>query len=231
MGQKMTGFRNDTNYSNRYCFDCNPVVMCPLTTRQNQTENRVAKKGKGHFSHTYQAVNLLAQQMHYKKVCLKEEKKKESREMMRLRNLLIMISLLAVSGEAMATTTDKAFNITLNLFQAITITKAQDLLFPEQVITGSSFDVTVATGDTGAASFSAVGTANRSITRSVVESSIGMSNGTSTIAVDTFTFAGPTSFNGSGNATGLKVGGTAHILNTSTEGNYSGSGTYRVVYN
>ena len=136
-----------------------------------------------------------------------------------------------MSMNAMAT--DQSYNLSLRLLKPITITKVQDLSFPDRTITGSAFNVVVATGNSGAAIFTAQGSKYRSITKSVVESTINMSapGVVGTIAVDTFSFTGTTSFDGSGNATGLKVGATAHILASSQDGNYSGSATYRVVYN
>ena len=139
--------------------------------------------------------------------------------------------ILMVSSTAMAT--DQSFNNTLTLFKPIAITKVADLNFGSQNITGSAFDVTVAAADSGAASFTATGGNSRSFTKSIVESSINMSASgvVGNIAVDTFTLAGPTAFDASGNATGIKVGAKAHVLAGSLDGNYTGAATLRVVYN
>ena len=147
-----------------------------------------------------------------------------------MKKLFIVISLLMVSGTAMAT--DQSFSTSLKLFQPITITKAQDLLFPDTTLTSSAFNITVLPADSGAATFNAQGGKNRNITKSVVESSINMSASgvTGTIAVDTFVLSGPTAFDSTGNANGIKVGATAHILAASQDGNYSGTATLRVVY-
>lgn len=147
-----------------------------------------------------------------------------------MKKLFIMISLLMISGTAMAT--DQSFSVSLKLFQPITITKVQDLLFPDTTLTGSAFNLTVLPADSGAAAFNAQGGKNRNITKSVVESSINMSASgvTGNIAVDTFVLTGPTAFDGSGNANGIKVGATAHVLAASQDGNYSGTATLRVVY-
>jgi hypothetical protein len=144
--------------------------------------------------------------------------------------LTVLVISIFIGNVASAAT--QAFNIALNLFAAITITKVQNLTFPDQTITGSAFNVVVASTDAGAATFNATGSNNRNITRSVVEASINMSapGVTGNIAVDSFTLSGPTAFNGSGNATGLKVGGTAHVLATSADGDYTGSATFRLVY-
>jgi hypothetical protein len=146
-----------------------------------------------------------------------------------MKKLLIMIAML--SATAMAT--DRSFNVTLKLYKPITIDKVQDLLFPDATLTGSAFDIAVATSDTGAAAFNAQGGKNRSISSSIVESSISMSApGVATsIAVDNFVVSAPTAFDNSGNANGIKVGATAHVLSNSEDGNYSGTATMRVVYN
>jgi hypothetical protein len=148
-----------------------------------------------------------------------------------MKKLLVLISLLTLSTAAYAT--DQAFNATLKLFKPITITKVQDLSFPDTTITGSAIDLTVAPAASTAASFTAAGGNSRTFTRSVVESSINMSapSVVGNIAVDTFVLAGPVAFDATGNATGLKVGATAHILTTSLDGNYTGAATLRIVYN
>ena len=139
--------------------------------------------------------------------------------------------MMMVGATAMAT--DQSFNISLKLFKPITITKVQDLLIPQATLTGSAFNIVVATGDSGAAAFNAQGGKSRTISRDVVEDTIDLSASgvTGKIAVDTFVLAGPTAFDASGNANGLKVGATAHVLATSADGDYSGTATMRVIYN
>lgn len=148
-----------------------------------------------------------------------------------MKKLLVLIGLGILCVDYVHAT-DQSFNLSLKLFKPITITKVQDLSFPNATLTGSAFDITVATADSGAATFNAQGGKNRNITRSVVESSINMSapGVTGNIAVSTFTMAGPTVFDASGNANGLKVGAIAHVLAASEDGNYSGTATFRVVY-
>ena len=140
-----------------------------------------------------------------------------------------MIALM-VSASAMAT--DQSFNASLKLFKPITITKVQDLLFPDTTLTGSAFTIVVLPADSGAANFNAQGGKSRNVTRSIVESSINMSASgvAGTIAVDTFVLSGPTAFDASGNISGIKVGATAHVLAASEDGIYSGTATLRVVY-
>ena len=147
-----------------------------------------------------------------------------------MKKLFITLFALTISASAMAT--DQSFNTSLKLFKPITITKVQDLSFPDTTITGSLINLVVLPADSSAASFTAQGGNSRSITKSIVESSINMSASgvVGNIAVDTFVLSGPTAFDGTGNITGLKVGATAHILAASLDGNYTGSATLRVVY-
>ena len=153
--------------------------------------------------------------MHYKRLVMKK--------------LFILISLLTLSATASAT--DQSFNATLKLIKPITITKIQDLLFPDGTAHGSAYDMVVATGDAGAATFNAKGGKGRNLARSVVESSVILSDGGGqTLTVNTFVVAGPTAFDGFGDANGLKVGATLHVLASSHQGTYSGSATFRVVY-
>jgi hypothetical protein len=140
--------------------------------------------------------------------------------------------LLVVASSAFAT--DKSFNATMVLLTPIVINKTADLVFPATV-SGAAADVTVATGDAGAAVFNATGEASTGFTKSVVEASIEMTtdNGvgsTKRITVDTFTLAGPAAFDAGGAAAGLKVGGTAHVQAEDIAGSYSGAATYRIVY-
>jgi len=146
--------------------------------------------------------------------------------------MMAVLVMVGISGTALAS--DKPFNATMSLLKAITITKTHDLVFPDTaIITGSPQDIVVAPGDGGAAAFTATGKASRNVTRSVVESTINMVGAVSSdlIAVDTFVLAGPTAFDGSGDITGLKVGATAHVLAASSEDEYSGAATFRLIYN
>ena len=156
--------------------------------------------------------------------------KKRKKGAITMKKLFIMVSLLMISAAAMAT--DQSFSTSLKLFQPITITKVQDMSFVDTTLTGSAFTVVVLPADSGAATFNAQGGKSRNIARSVVESSISMSasGAVGNIAVDTFALTGPTAFDATGNATGIKVGATAHVLAASQDGNYTGTATLRVVY-
>ncbi len=141
---------------------------------------------------------------------------------------ILLLLLIPFTGN----TTDQGFNTALQLLKPITISKVQDLLIPDTTLTGADFNVVVSTSDSGAVTFNARGSKNRNITRSVMEPSIELSapGVAGKISVDTFIVAGPTIFDESGNANGVKIGATAHVLATSESGDYSGIATLRVVY-
>jgi hypothetical protein len=149
-------------------------------------------------------------------------------EFNRLKIFMVLFILLTTK---VLLASDSNFNIGLKLYKPIAIDKIQDLLFPDTTITGSSFDITVGPNDIGAASFIAEGGKNRSISTSIVESSINMNapGVSGSIAVDTFVLNAPAAFNSSGKAD-ITVGATASV-NTSQDGDYVGIATLRVIYN
>ncbi len=152
-----------------------------------------------------------------------------------MKKKLLYTGLILTSAAAVAT--DEIFDVTMKLLAPITITELTSLVFPNTQA-GVASDVVVATADAGAASFSATGSANVAYTASVVETSIvmqkdGNSGGDAAkeIVVDTFSVdQGAGTFDGSGNATGLKAGATAHVLVNDIAGDYSSTATFRVVY-
>jgi hypothetical protein len=128
--------------------------------------------------------------------------------------------------------TDASFNINLKLLKPITLTKIQDLVFPDTVLPGINLDVIVTPLDVGASIFNATGGKNRTITRTILESSVILTSpdSTTTVLVDNFTISGPTAFNVFGEANNIRIGATARILSTNEEGKYAGIATLRVVY-
>jgi hypothetical protein len=128
--------------------------------------------------------------------------------------------------------TDQPFTVTINVFRPIVITVVQELRFPDTMLTGTDINVVVTVASPDAAAFDASGSANRSFVASVVPPSVdATASGVSgAVTVDNFLIAGPTSFNGSGDAHGLRVGATAHVLASTEEGLYSGTVAFRVVY-
>jgi len=151
-----------------------------------------------------------------------------------MKKKLLYMGIALVSTAALSS--DEIFNVTVKLLAPIAIIEDSPLVFPNTQ-SGSASNVVVGTGDAGAASFHATGSPSVAFTKSVVESSIvmelsGGSSGDATkeIVVDTFVLAGPSAFDGSGAASGLKVGGTARILDNDVAGDYSGTATFRMIY-
>jgi hypothetical protein len=146
--------------------------------------------------------------------------------------VVLMIALYTAFYSGNLYSTDQFFTATISVYRPIIVTVIQGLQFPSTMLTGSDINVVVTVGSPDAASFNANGSPNRSFVASVVQPSIDASapGVSSVITMDNFLIAGPTSFNGSGDANGLRVGATAHILASTDEGTYSGIATFRVVY-
>jgi len=133
--------------------------------------------------------------------------------------------------------TDEPFNVTMKLLAPIVITEVSPLTFPNSP-RGTAVNVVVATGDAGAATFSATGSPSTAFVKSMVTPSVtlllgGVPSGgdlTKEIVVDTFVLAGPSAFDAAGNAVGMKVGATARVSANDQAGNYSAVATFRIVY-
>lgn len=132
---------------------------------------------------------------------------------------------------------DETFSASLKIIAALSVSESSSLTFPITESSAQAQQVTIGTSDSGAASFNISGEANASITASIVENSLQMTVGNSTITINNFTFggalsgAGSASLNTGGALTGAKVGATASIPAAAEAGNYSGALTFRVVYN
>ena len=146
--------------------------------------------------------------------------------MKRILGLVCFLSLVLTSN---ANATDESFDATITLLAPIVITETQALSFPD-TIAGAITDVTVAPADGTAALFTATGEASASIARSIVEASIDMTDGSTNISVDTFVLSGAVAFDGTGNINDFRIGATAHVEAADAAGAYTGSATFRVVY-
>lgn len=159
-----------------------------------------------------------------------------------MENLKKYVSTMAVIAFAMlivpfAQAADEAFNASIRIVAALNVSESSALTFPTTESAAQAQQVTVGTTDAGAASFNITGESNAAVTASIVEGSLEMTVGSSTITVNNFTFGG--ALNGSGNASldgsgalnGAKVGATANIPAAAESGEYSGALTFRVVYN
>lgn len=152
------------------------------------------------------------------------------------------LTLTAAPAKAVDTT----FNATMSILTALTVAKNADLAFGNYEA-GIATVVTVAPGSAGVANFDiTAGAATTAVTISVVEPSINMITGAGAlpseqIPVNNWTFGGVgvTDLGGGtgslttdalGQFTGIEVGGDATLDGTDVVGAYSGSATFRVVY-
>lgn len=144
------------------------------------------------------------------------------------------------AAHAVGLSDNASMNAKLRLLSPLTITAVTDLDFGD-ALEGVVNNVVVATGDAGAASITATGFPNAAVVASLQDASITMTTGAGTtspeqITVDTFTLGGSVSgagvgaFDGSGDISGILVGGTAHILAEDVAGNYTGSNTFVLTY-
>lgn len=150
----------------------------------------------------------------------------------------MLVMGIGVGGNAVAT--DEAFNVSMSLIAPIVITETQALSFASAGAGSGSTVVTAATDGT-AAIFTATGEASTAVTGSVVDANITMTTGdgvgtTKQITVDTFTTggdmdgSGSATFDGSGDLTNLRIGATANVEAEDIAGSYSGTTTFRLVY-
>ena len=137
----------------------------------------------------------------------------------------------------MAYAADEAFNASIRILAALKITEQSALKFPDTEAASVAKTVTVANTNSGAATFNITGEGNSTVTASIVESGVTMSNNGTDITVGSFTFGGKLGSNGvgtldsTGKLNGAAVGATASIPANPSAGNYSGTLTFRVVYN
>ena len=132
---------------------------------------------------------------------------------------------------------DESFQASIRILTALSITEQSALSFPDTEASASAQNVVIAPTGTGAAVFNIAGEASRPVTASIVQSNLQITNGSTTVTIGSFTFGGGLSssgtgtLNGSGQLTGAGVGATAAIPANPQAGVYSGSLTFRVVYN
>jgi hypothetical protein len=148
------------------------------------------------------------------------------------------ITLASIATSAFAT--DEAFTSSMTLLAPIVITETSALTFANAV-SGQASTVTSSASSANAAQFTATGEASTAVTGSIVEANITMTTGdgigsTKQITVDSFTTggdmdgSGAATFDGSGNLSNLRVGATANVLAEDIAGAYTGTATFRLVY-
>lgn len=149
-----------------------------------------------------------------------------------------LITAALASTSALAT--DASFNATMQLLSAISVTNTQGLSFADTAA-GGNINITTTPTDANAATFTATGEANTAVTGSITTANITMQTGgggsaDKEINVTWFAFggdmdaAGAATFDGAGALNNLRVGGTAQVESDDIAGAYSGTGTFRLVY-
>ena len=153
-----------------------------------------------------------------------------------MRKLFSLIAAAALMMPGIATATDEAFLASITVYSPIVITETSALNFGVVTASPVAQTVTVAPADAGAASFNIAGQSGMPVTASVVETSLIMSNGATSITVDGFTYGGGLSAAGTatigaqGSLSGAAVGASATVPANPAAGTYSGNLTFRVVY-
>ncbi|MCP3926995.1 MAG: DUF4402 domain-containing protein [Desulfobacterales bacterium] len=130
--------------------------------------------------------------------------------------------------------TDQTFSITITIRKPITILVTQEFDFGTHELTGASFNVTVEPEEKGSAIFKIEGS-NSSVSYTVTEESIQLSNGKESIKVSDFKVTGGGT-TGTGNIAegelkNVGVGATAYIASNQADTTYFGNATFRVTYN
>lgn len=161
---------------------------------------------------------------------------------MKITSTLVTLSAAAIlSCSLPALATDSSFSINADLLSNIVLTKSQDMTFPDQEI-GTAQTYVVSPTDTGAAVFTATGSASKNVTGSVTTASVSLTCttaatcGTETITANTFTTGGDmaangdATFDGTGNLSNLRIGASEVVTATNKAGSYAGSATFRLVY-
>ena len=146
--------------------------------------------------------------------------------------LYIFICLLTFS---VTYAVDQTFNITIVIRKPISITVERNFNFGIYEQKKTDFTVTVAPEDEGSAVFKLVGSKNSSVSYTVTEESVQLSNGTDTLKVGGFKVTGGNT-TGNGNITegelkNIGVGATAYIAANQPDTAYYGNATFRAIYN
>jgi hypothetical protein len=153
----------------------------------------------------------------------------------KLKVFSVFVSSMAVTLTGFAATA--TFTATIVVLTALSITAGANLDFGTIESSSSAQSITVSPEGTGAATFQIDGEPNDTVTVSVVESSISMSDGTNSMTVNAFTVGGTSctggagTLDGAGNLDSCEVGATISVGAGQVAGTYTGSATLSVVYN
>jgi Domain of unknown function (DUF4402) len=156
---------------------------------------------------------------------------------------IVMGGLLLAGATGFAQSPTASANATATILTAISLAKNTDLVFGNISPTGTAgtvvlsptgtrtpTNVTLASGTSSAASFTATGTGSQTFTITP-DSSATLSDGAShTLTVDTFTTSAGAGTLSSGTQT-FTLGGTLHVGASQVAGSYTGTFNVTVAYN
>ena len=150
------------------------------------------------------------------------------------KSISILSVLIAFSG-TQAFATDEPFVASITVYSPIVITETAPMTFGAVMSTAAPQVITVAPTDAGAAAFDIAGQNGLAVTAAIVETAVTLTGGASTITVNNFTYGGSiaggtAAFNNQGAIAGAKVGASANVPANPSAGAYTGTLTFRVVY-
>ncbi|PCI28327.1 MAG: hypothetical protein COB67_06665 [SAR324 cluster bacterium] len=149
---------------------------------------------------------------------------------------LFLMLALSLGTPTMLYAVEESFVASIRILSPMPVFERTPLVFPDLEVSESSRTIVVLPSDTGAASFDLVGGSDEGITASIVESEVSMTQGSTVIVVNAFTFGGclgadgTGALSGSGKFSSCTIGGTALIPANPNFGMYTGTLTFRVVY-
>lgn len=148
-----------------------------------------------------------------------------------MKKFIIGCAMLAISAAGFAAT--EAFQVTMNIFAALSITEVQPLVFANTEFGTATTLTTLPTDAANSARFILAGDPSHNILVSVAD--INMVNGADTIPVNNWVItdeasAAITALDGAGART-VWVGADATLAGTEAVGAYAGTATLTAVYN
>lgn len=150
-----------------------------------------------------------------------------------VRIFLYILCFLLLFEEAYSK--DQTFNITIIIKKPISISVEREFNFGMHEQKKTAFTVTIGPDDEGCAVFNIAGSSNSSVSYTVAEDFVNLSNGSDTIKVGGFKVTGG-SKTGVGNLAegelkSIGVGATAYIEANQPDTAYYGNATFRAIYN
>jgi len=147
----------------------------------------------------------------------------------------LFAALLMLTGAA-AFASDEPFAASITVYSPIVVTETAPMSFGLVTASPATQVVVVNSADAGAAAFDIAGQSGLAVTATVVEPSLALVSGGTTITVSNFTYGGAltgtgtASFSNQGALNNARVGASANIPANPAAGAYAGTLTFRVVY-